>query len=1560
MTAEAWIRVREVFDAAIARPEESRASYLEEVCVGNPDLKREVEALLSSAGKIPTSFLELPAPLGLSGLGSKASAAPGKTAKSGTAARLPPGAHLGPYEILGLLGVGGMGEVYRARDPRLGREVAIKVLPAVVAADSDRLNRFEKEARAVGALNHPNIVTVHDVGSHGGTLYVVTELLEGETLRELLINRAPTVRQALGWAMQVAQGLAAAHRKGIVHRDLKPENLFLTTDGRMKILDFGLAKVVSRAEVETAAATASNSTQPGILLGTVAYMSPEQVRAEGLDHRSDLFSFGTVLYESLAQEHPFRRETAPATLTAILHESPRRLSTVRSEIPPGVEKIVERCLEKNREQRFQSAHDLSLAIEAILEKPSGMAALLEVQEKSPYPGLSSFAEEDAGRFFGREGEVKGLWQKICGRRLLAVIGPSGAGKTSFVRAGVVAGRPEGWTAIVSTPGTAPLRGLGQAVGPELARDPGALRKLAAFDDPETAFELLAHWRRGHDEALVVIDQFEELFTLNELETQARFAALLERLVVEADVHVLLSLRDDFLMRCHDYAGLAPVFADLTPLGALTQEGLRRAVAEPAATQGYRFEEDALVDEMVGAVEGVRGALPLLAFAVLRLWERRDREKKLLTRKAYREIGGVEGALAQHAEATLERIGAQHEGVVREIFRNLTTAQGTRAVLGREELLSALPDRARAETVLEQLIDARLLTSYQTEGSEGETGGDRVEILHESLLKAWPRLLRWQTQDADGAQLRDQLRQAARLWQERGRTEDLLWTGASFLDYRVWRERYPGGLSSVEADFAQSMAALASRKRRRKLIAAAAIFAGLTVGLVVTAVLWRQSKAKTRRAEVQTRRAEASKLLALGQLEFARYPTGALAYAIKSLELSDTTEARYFALRALQSAPVATQVELPLRDHLSDGEVATLAFSPNGDSLAVGGLWNTQILHRDGRKSFVLPDKYTSGHAVIDVGFSGDRLVTNSHGDVRLWSLPEGHEVRRTQLDEGSSNLWTRGEGFFTSTTVGQRMIVRWWPAGNGESRLIGTMEPPPAAADVNPAGTEFAYGLGRKIYTRSLKSWASPPRLVAEHAADIVGILFHPDGTQLAASDNSGQTRIWSIEGKVGRPLRILDASSLRSFSSGGRWLATVSTVGADHLVQLWDLTAPEYLKPLLIHTGANSEINDVTFDPAERWLATGLDQNHLALWPLGGTYPRVLGDNPTRVIDLEFTPDGTTLLSASWEDVRAWPLTARRGREARILLHVKTKGNGMNHVVACDPSGKRVVVSAAGGHVFVVPLEGGTPRELKGFSEDTFSISVAFSPDGRRVAASPLIGPADQKVIRIWDLESGAVQVVGPVPGTRQGWDGVDTLAFLDENRILAGVLASGLVIFDLRNGRATVLSRALHSVFAVSRNAGFGFGSLQGGNLYATGVLRFTFDGNAPKAIPSHPNAHGAALDPTETVLASGDLDGMIRVGPVSGAAPHLLFGHEGSVAPFAFSPDGRWLASGGADRTIRLWPVPDTSEAPPQKRTHEEFLAMLRSWTNMRAVPDPKSPTGWKLEPGPFRGWQKLPKW
>ena len=300
------------------------------------------------------------------------------------------GTKLGAYEILAPLGAGGMGEVYRAKDTRLDREVAIKVLSADFANDPDRLKRFEQEARATSALNHPNILTVYDIGTHEGAPYLVAELLEGEELRAELERGALAPRKAIEYAQQVAAGLAAAHEKGIVHRDLKPENLFVTKDGRVKILDFGLAKLKPQkltGGVDSEGETMKPLTNPGVVMGTVGYMSPEQVRGAELDHRSDIFSFGMVLYEMLSGERAFNGASMAELMSAILKEDPPELSETNAKISPALDKIVRRCLEKKPEQRFQSTNDLGFAL-STLTTPSGSrwetaTAVAAVRESAP-------------------------------------------------------------------------------------------------------------------------------------------------------------------------------------------------------------------------------------------------------------------------------------------------------------------------------------------------------------------------------------------------------------------------------------------------------------------------------------------------------------------------------------------------------------------------------------------------------------------------------------------------------------------------------------------------------------------------------------------------------------------------------------------------------------------------------------------------------------------------------------------------------------------------------------------------------------------------------------------------------------------------------------------------------------------------------------------------------------------------------------------------------------------------------------------------------------------------
>ncbi len=288
------------------------------------------------------------------------------------------GTRLGGYEVVSRIGAGGMGEVWRAKDAKIGRDVAIKVLPASLITDADRLQRFEQEARAAGTLNHPNLVTIYELGTHDGAPFIAMELLEGETLRDKLDRGPIPARKSIEYAVQIANGLAAAHEKGIVHRDLKPENIFATPDGRIKILDFGLAKLMAPAEVPDDQ-TAKRGTAPGTVMGTAGYMSPEQVRAIDVDHRSDIFSFGAILYEMLSGHRAFRRDSSVETMNAILKEDPPELSASSANVSPAVDRIIRRCLEKSASERIQNARDLAFALEGL----SGTSTQTAIGSDSP-------------------------------------------------------------------------------------------------------------------------------------------------------------------------------------------------------------------------------------------------------------------------------------------------------------------------------------------------------------------------------------------------------------------------------------------------------------------------------------------------------------------------------------------------------------------------------------------------------------------------------------------------------------------------------------------------------------------------------------------------------------------------------------------------------------------------------------------------------------------------------------------------------------------------------------------------------------------------------------------------------------------------------------------------------------------------------------------------------------------------------------------------------------------------------------------------------------------------
>ncbi len=1497
-----------------------------------------------------------------------------------------PGSRIGPYEVIASVGAGGMGEVYRARDTRLGRDVAVKVLPAEYASDPGRLRRFEQEARAVAALSHPNILAVFDAGSASTSAgvgaglaparegarpsptrgeevmvhYLVTELLEGESLRDRLKNGGLTVRKAVETAVQIAQGLAAAHEKGIIHRDLKPGNVFVTKDGHVKVLDFGIAKLgPPRTTKEKAkATTVMDATEAGTVLGTVAYMSPEQVRGQSVDHRSDIFSFGCVLYEMLSGRAPFHKGTTAETMAAILHDDPPALVGIGREVPPALEGIVTRCLEKRPEDRFSSARDLGFALQAVVVAVPRESARRS-EEPRPYPGLAAFTEGDAEQFFGREEEVASLWRKVPDRKLLALIGPSGAGKTSFLRAGVIPHASAGWRCLISTPGQAPFAGLARALAPAFSGDPDAYQRLLDFQQPEIALSLISRWRQRADHGLLILDQFEELFTLNGEEVQRRFAALLGEFAALDGVHVLLSIRDDFFFRCSAHEALSGVFSAATPLCPLTRQAVADALVKPAAKLGFAFEDEALVEEMVQAVEGGRGALPLAAFAVGRLWEERDREGKRLTRDAYEGLGGVAGALGQHAEATLGKIGAAGFPIVRELFRNLATAQQTRCVVDAEELLSVFPEdrRSEARQVLARLVDARLLTTFDVEGSDKQSHR-RVEIVHESLLTAWPRLMRWHTEDEGSAQLRDQLRQAAHLWKEKGRPDDLLWTGTSYHEYRLWRERYPGGLSDVEDDFGRAMVELAGRKRRRRRTALVAAMAALVMVAVALSLLWRRS------AE-ETMRAEARRLVALGRVELDRNPSAALAFARASLEVEDTQEARLLVVQALWTGPpafFATGIQ----------DCYRVAFSPNGTLLSCSAFGDTlTLLRRDGGQALhlaglpVMPD-------LRGVAFTprGDRLFSWLQGDpsVRIWSVQGG--ALGSLAAEAEKLLVLGDETVATYGAYGPGSTdraVRIWSVPDGTSRLLARWRPPsgfradlpglrPAA--LHPSLGSLAFGSANAVHVLALGgAEAGRDVVLGTQAARVREVAFDPDGSRLLSVDDSGEFRLWPLAGTRGA--RALEADVPLRYSPPA-FDASGSSVGwaSGRSAFVWNLEDPPDAAPLALRPPGSGELGNVVFDPHARWVAAACAPG-LALWSLASPYPRILRGHTQDPRTLAFTADSSYLASCARDGARVWPLTPRDGRQRLIPLGE----DYYCYSVSADPSTHDLLVVAPLLGAFLVRPDGAAPKRLAGIPPTVLWGGALDTRKGLAAVGVNFAPEPKDMVIHVADLTSGAVRSFPTRdPADPRPFAGeVESLGFTAGGDLISGG-DGGVFRWDLKTGVRTALHPDAGRSGSVALNrAGTSMIVLLGPSRFAPGsafVVNLT-DGKH-RRLSSHGDAVTAvAIDASGERIATGDASGAVRVGLASGEPPHLLLGHHDSVSALALSPDGRWVAS-AAGTEIRLWPMPDLAKPPAHTLPYRELLAKLKSLTNLVVARDPASASGWKVELGPFPGWAKIPEW
>lgn len=1109
----------------------------------------------------------------------------------------------------------------------------------------------------------------------------------------------------------------------------------------------------------------------------------------------------------------------------------------------------------------------------------------DADARPPYKGLAAFSAEDAADYFGRESEVRACVNRLKIDPLLAVVGPSGAGKSSLVYAGILPSLPDNWHYVTTRPGPAPMTALAASLAHTLAADggegdSGSDAKATADElrqrlDENPAFlgEFLRDRATDSGRVLVlVVDQFEELLTLSSDHGQrARYSAALMSAATSAEqpVRVIVTMRDDFLLRAQTLPALRERLGpSLQLLATPPPDELERILLEPARRAGYEFEDPDLPAEMVEAIADEPGALALLSFTASKLWEMRDRTFRRLRRASYKSLGGVGGALAQHAEDMLAAMSESSQAMVREAFRQLVTADGTRAVLTRRELSQILGSRREADDVLEHLISARLLVA-----SEGAGGVDRVEVVHEALLSSWPRLLSWRQEDAESARLRDQLRGAARQWVAREQPQGLLWRGDALLEYRVWRARYQGALTDDEQAFAVASLKQEARGERRRRIGLFAVFTGLLVGLLIALQLRAQADKQRVRADSERQRAEGERqraeefagqsrdrLLALYQEQgrlamLAGQPITAFAYL---------TEARAGggqgpALDLLLGTAGAALDDLRWAVDAHENTIFALAYSSDGERIATGSLDGT-IKVWDAARGHLLATLTGHEQRVWGLSFSPDGALLASAGwdnKALIWDVQSG-ALKWTAQHEGSVNWALFSPDGQRLATAGSDKAVKLWTVDSGQ--LVATLT----------------------------------------HPARLISGAFSPDGTHLATGSSRGETRYWRLA--TGELVHATKAPaglvSSVAFSPDGRVLGSATSAGTAHLLTI------ESGETRTLN-GHSSGVNRIRFSPDGTRLLTASEDKTIKVWSAAkGALVRDLKGHTGGVTDAHFSADGRRIVSVS-RDATGRLFDAETG--LRIWTYLGHE-DAIWAAAVNSSTDQLATISFAGGlrvwRTDVAVYERAVP------TRDSEVLDLALSPDETLLASARLIDGDDRDFVAVdvWAITDGPIEE-RPIFSTQVPTVGTfvrPRVEFSRDGRLLAisGSNAASIWRFPDKLQVAELTRDDGYTTHAVFDRDGTGV-FLAG----TTGAIELWSlnDRRRQRSLTGHTGTvRSLALDPDGQFLVSGGEDKVVRIFLVATGAQVTSWSDPSmqQLIQARFGPKGQRVITTSFDKTARVW--------------------------------------------------------